>query len=197
MTTVPLTNEQIDVVFDLLTNGFDFPQSYKGSTRMYHSAPDLDMLMFCKVELATGFRSVDIHRLKLSDFTQYGSTGFLCQLTEQKTRKKRTVFVPLQFFYSLSAYCSERGIGPNTPIFGKRSLEAYKSVLKRVARVVDFPLGTHSFRKSFAYFLYQYSGRDISLVSASLNHSTVQMTMRYLNIGLWATVPYVTAFCRV
>jgi len=46
----------------------------------------------------------------------------------------------------------------------------------------DGRLGTHSLRKTWARNVYRSSGNDILLLSAALNHTSIETTQRYLSV---------------
>lgn len=55
-----------------------------------------------------------------------------------------------------------------------------KAVFARAGIEDDGRLGSHTLRKTWARSLYESSGRDILIVSAGLNHSSVAVTQAYL-----------------
>lgn len=48
--------------------------------------------------------------------------------------------------------------------------------------IEDKNYNTHTLRKTFAYMLYEQTNHDISLVSQTLMHDSVDVTMRYLGL---------------
>jgi integrase len=48
---------------------------------------------------------------------------------------------------------------------------------------VEYP-ASHALRKTFAYSLYIANGKDIAIVREALGHTSDEMTMRYLKLGL-------------
>ncbi|PFM44229.1 integrase, partial [Bacillus cereus] len=43
-------------------------------------------------------------------------------------------------------------------------------------------LGTHTMRKTFGYWFYKQT-KDIAMLQEILNHSTLQITLRYIEIN--------------
>jgi len=52
----------------------------------------------------------------------------------------------------------------------------------------DGRLGTHTLRETFARSVYKNSGNDQMVLKAALNHSSVAVTKRYLDVGEDAVV---------
>lgn len=44
------------------------------------------------------------------------------------------------------------------------------------------PIGCHSLRKTFGYWMYIHTNKDITIVQKFLNHSSPQITLRYIGI---------------
>lgn len=65
------------------------------------------------------------------------------------------------------------------PITRQRAYQIIKSVCERHG---IHNTGTHTLRKTFGYFLYKESGKDIALVMDILNHSNQETTLRYIGI---------------
>lgn len=61
-----------------------------------------------------------------------------------------------------------------------------RSVQKQLAIVCDYlgyeGIGTHSFRKWYATEIYKANGYDIALVQRLLQHSSAEVTQRYIGI---------------
>lgn len=46
---------------------------------------------------------------------------------------------------------------------------------------IDYPIGTHSFRKTWGYIIYKET-KDIAIIMKILNHSSLKQTMKYIGI---------------
>lgn len=166
-TTVALTLEQFREIIDTMRSG--------GSG----FRPN-DRIATCLVlEANLGLRIEDILQLHLSDFLKDG-TNYRINITEQKTKKKRTFIVPLAVYQYIYMYCSENGIKKEDVIFPITT----RAIQKHLQKVSDYlgyeNIGTHSFRKFFAADLYESNGHDIELVRELLQHSSTTTTQRYI-----------------
>lgn len=65
---------------------------------------------------------------------------------------------------------------PITPYSVGRYLREAKYLL-----AITYPIGTHSFRKTWGYNAYKKT-KDIGLVMRALNHSSPRVTLRYIGI---------------
>jgi integrase len=95
------------------------------------------------------------------------------RIKNEKTNKMNTEYIDIE------------NESPNSPITRQ---QAYR-ILNNAARKVGITeeIGTHTMRKIFGYFLYMNSidkngNKDISLVQEILNHSTPDVTLRYIGI---------------
>ncbi len=64
--------------------------------------------------------------------------------------------------------------------------ESARQIIHRAFRLAgiedDGRLGTHALRKSFAKKVYEASGKDLMVLKKALNHSSVSVTQRYLEV---------------
>lgn len=131
----------------------------------------------------TGFRIQDILKMKVRDVV-----GDHIITTEMKTKKKKWLKINPTLKREIKRYTTDmaeddflfpsRQGGPNNPL--KRDM-AYK-IMKRTAKrfgLVD--IGTHTLRKTFGYHMYQ-ENKDITMVQTMLNHSSPEITMRYIGM---------------
>lgn len=59
----------------------------------------------------------------------------------------------------------------------------YYKVMAKVGDLLSLPyLGTHTMRKTGAYMVYEQSHYNIGLVMSLLNHSSEEMTLKYLGL---------------
>jgi integrase len=65
--------------------------------------------------------------------------------------------------------------------------ESARQIIHRAFRLAgiedDGRLGTHTLRKSFALNVYEASGKDLMVLKKALNHSSVSVTQRYLDVS--------------
>jgi integrase len=106
-------------------------------------------------------------------------------MSEGKTKKKRTIYLSgvydelNQYIQTLDSewiFPSRKGDGHINRI------QAYKQ-LNKAAEMVDMPdgIGTHTMRKTFGYWFYKKT-KDIAQLQTILNHSTPEITLRYIGI---------------
>lgn len=131
-----------------------------------------------------------------------------CYVYEHKTGKRRPLILHDDVKHTVITYLDKTGIvpdlaNPNSPDYwvfakfgGHKSYRgkpltphitrvAIGRILKAAALAVGIPynVGTHSLRKTFGYRLYK-AGVPIEEIQAILNHSSSQMTLRYIGITL-------------
>lgn len=134
------------------------------------------------LEANLGLRISDILQLHLSDIIKDGNR-YRLDITEQKTRKKRTFTVPVEIYAYIQSYCLERGIKPGELIFPIHERVVQKQ-LKTICDYLGYEgISTHSFRKFFATEIYLNNDYNIILVQKLLQHSTPAVTQKYIGIS--------------
>lgn len=134
------------------------------------------------LEANLGLRISDILKLKLNDIVCDAGRYHL-DIIEQKTGKHRTFTVPIEIYQHLKIYCLENDIKSNEIIFPITE----RAVQKQLKLVADYlgleNVSTHSFRKFFATTIYKNNNYNIVLVQQLLQHSSPNVTQRYLGIS--------------
>lgn len=134
------------------------------------------------VELNTGLRIQDIARLKFSDI-QFGKL----ELIEKKTKKAQITKINMELVEYLFKNRTKNG----DFIFASTEKEIQSFVRKvqyQIAMACDYEnidnsfISTHSFRKAFATLAYNET-KDIMFVQQLLNHSSVSITQRYIQVN--------------
>ena len=141
-----------------------------------------------KFALNTGLRISDILLLKFEDITT-------TVLTEKKTHKTKNIIFnsscekvikKLTEYYKEindknynTGYLFKSSINPNNPI-------SYQGVNYHIVKIrkilkINYPMNTHSFRKTWARTVY-YKYNDLVLVMKLLNHTDPQVTLRYIGV---------------
>lgn len=171
-----LTEEQYRQSVTLLRNGF-FLDDRKVK-------PNERIATIAVVQASLGLRLGDVLRLKLSSFVKDGNRWRL-DFKEQKTDKSREFTVPVEVYSFIQDYAMNRGIGRDEKLFdiSERQVERH---LNKVFIKMDLPVrqyGSHSLRKFFATRVYLDNEMNIELVRVLLQHSSVQITQRYLSIS--------------
>lgn len=141
-----------------------------------------NVLIF-KLGVTTGLRISDIIKLRIEDVR--GKTEF--ELTEQKTNKKRKVYLDniladlTNYLNSLDA--DDIWLFPNYWDKSKHlTSNQYYKLLQKVAKELEIDyLGTHSMRKTFGYWYYK-EYKDVATLMTIFNHSSPSITLRYIGI---------------
>lgn len=173
---VALTQGQYEESINLLRSGFRLDgKSVKPNARI----AAVEVLQAC-----LGLRLGDTLNLKLSSFIKDGNRRRL-DIVEQKTGKERNFTVPLEVYSFIQQFAYENGIDKDARLFAvsERQVERH---LNKVFQKMGLELrsyGSHSYRKYFATKVYTESGYDIELVRVLLQHSSSQVTQRYIGIG--------------
>ncbi len=136
------------------------------------------------MQASLGLRLGDVLQLRLSSFIQDGNRWRL-DIKEQKTGKVRDFTVPNEVYSFVRQYAVSMGIGHDARLFeiSVRQVERY---LNKVFKKMGLPLrqyGSHSYRKMFATRVYMENECNVELVRVLLQHSSVTVTQRYINIS--------------
>lgn len=156
--------------------------------------------LFFSLGINMGLRVSDLCRLQWRHIFIPGTDRFnhtdWNEIVEEKTDKRRQVVLNLAaqkavLYYLSSIHMNAKLLNPNGYLFFSQKkaephLQPHRihQILKQAARACNIPfnVGTHSMRKTFGYMLYQATGKDIDMVQRILNHSSQQMTLRYIGI---------------
>lgn len=136
-----------------------------------------------KLGISTGLRISDIVKIQVADIK--GKTEF--ELVEQKTGKKRKVYLH-HVLTDLMEYLTTLEVDsiwlfPNSWDNTKHiSTNQYYKVLQKIASELNLDyIGTHSMRKTFGYRYYK-KYKDVATLMTIFNHSSPQITLRYIGI---------------
>lgn len=167
---VALTDTQYTAIIQTLLRGF-------GDCR-----PNVRVAAILTAEANLGMRVGDILRLRMCDIVRDGNRWRL-NVKEEKTGKKRTFTVPDEVYDFLRQYANTHGINDHDLLF---PVCAY-AVQKHLKKVCDYlgyeNISTHSFRKWYATKIYNDNGHDIVLVQRLLQHSSPNVTRRYIGVS--------------
>ncbi|MEE6451716.1 tyrosine-type recombinase/integrase [Gottfriedia acidiceleris] len=139
-----------------------------------------DYILFL-IGINTGLRVGDLLKLKVSDLKKKKKLN----IKEGKTDKFREINLS-NIYDEVQAYVAE-----NTSewMFPSRksdkpisTVQAYRQ-LNKASEMVDITegIGTHTLRKTFGYWYYKQT-KDIYKLQAILNHSSIDITKRYIGI---------------
>lgn len=134
-----------------------------------------------RVCLQTGLRVGDVVSIKTDTLKECSDNGYKLKITEQKTNKKRSVFLGKKLTDLLlrqagKIYVFQGRAGEDT----HRTRQAVYKDIKRAGKLfrIKENLTPHSVRKIYAVKLYEKYG-NIAKVRKALNHSNDGVTMIY------------------
>ena len=116
-------------------------------------------------------------------------------IEEDKTGKMTYVLIPGLVWTEIDLYINHTGINPaennyHNFIFPgtNRKDAAYRTAFKKVASEVgiDYPVNTHSTRKTFGYFgikLHPYDPSNLDVLQKFFNHSSRETTLSYIGLS--------------
>lgn len=141
------------------------------------------------IGIYTGFRVSDILKLRVRDVVD----TMHITITEQKTGKIRRVIIHDKIKLPLRRYIE--GKSRTDYLFesrqrsksGKRKpldRSSVDKILKQAAKEIQYkePIATHSLRKTFGYRYYKASDGDIAALMKFFNHSSQDITIRYVGL---------------
>lgn len=167
---VALTNDQYETIIRTIRTGTD-------SIR-----PNRRIAAILTAEANLGLRLGDVLRLRLADIVRDGGR-YRLNITEEKTGKRRTFTVPDEVYSFLRSYADRNGI-PDTDVLFPITHRAVQKHLKVVCDYLGYEnISTHSFRKWYATDIYNANGHDIVLVQQLLQHSSPNVTRRYIGVS--------------
>lgn len=148
--------------------------------------------LLAKFQLNTGLRISDVIGVKVSDiFTYKGNFRDYFILEEQKTQKEKKIKLNSELRRALKSYVEHNKLEFYDCLFKSRKhtkrqhisiTQAYR-ILKAAAEAVGIEnFGTHSLRKTWGYWTYKVSRYNIGLIMDMFNHSSPDITLRYIGI---------------
>ncbi len=154
-----------------------------------------DLLMFT-LGINAGLRISDILNMKWKDLLMKdGRIKDEVRVKEKKTGKTKIFPLNGAVKRAIEAYIeNSKNIEYNSYVFlsRKKSKEGKPQPISRVAAWqsinkyckmagIEQNVGTHTLRKTFGYHQYK-NGTDIAMLQKMLNHSSPQVTLRYIGI---------------
>lgn len=142
-----------------------------------------DLLLF-ELGINTGLRISDILKLKVKDVKNKKHII----LIEKKTKKYKKILLTQELKEHIKNYITDMSSEAylfqnkynNKPI---SRIQAYR-IINIVCEAVKIQenVGTHTLRKTFGYHFYKKT-KDIALLQNILNHSTPNITLRYIGMN--------------
>jgi integrase len=146
--------------------------------------------MIFHLGINSAYRISDLLNLKYEDvFSDNYRFREYIRTTEQKTMKYKQFKPPEQVRNNLKTYAQKNKIKPGDwlfPSFRNRSTHLDRTnawrFLSNAAQILGIKhFGTHSMRKTFGYHYYQKT-KDIGTLMKVFNHSSQNITLRYIGI---------------
>lgn len=168
----PLTDEEFSKIINLLNNGF----SYNKDGKQKRVRPNRKVALALVIEATTGLRISDIVKLKVKHF----QTTKL-ELHEEKTNKLQYREINANLMALVNRYAVENKLDMDDCIIdcNKRNINKYLEIVTNYLGLEN--IGTHSFRKYYAVYVYNET-KDIRILQNLLNHSSIATTQRYLGV---------------
>ena len=179
-TTLATTQEQYNNIIRVLEHGFKSRIKDKdGNEYFIKHRPNHRVAFALKLERATGRRISDIVKLRMRDIVQVDGKYRVC-ITEKKKEKKTHFRLASSVYDCIDQYCADHNIPSDRAIIGG-SVYGIQKQLKYAADYLGYDkIGTHSFRKQGAMYVFRKSNNDVTVASRFLGHSSPAITMRYL-----------------
>ena len=143
--------------------------------------PDRDVFLF-KLGINTGLRMSDLVTLKVSDI----AASINPKIKEKKIGKTRVLFLA-NLKEEIQDYTENKNLedwlfpsrqGTHEPIKVNTVYQLYQKVASSLGRK---DIGMHTVRKTFGYHYYR-STKDIAILMEIFNHTSQQITKRYIGI---------------
>lgn len=169
--TTCITDEQFDTIVKIL---------YMGNDKI---KPNKEMALMLTVTGNCGLRIGDCTKLTMKSFIKQGG-DYYYNIKEEKTGKIRSTLIPSEIHDMIISYAKNNGKLPYDPIFNT----PIRTLQWKIQQVCNYlgdgyeDISTHSFRKHAGMTIYRESGNDIELTRRFLNHSSVNITQRYLRV---------------
>lgn len=150
-----------------------------------------DLCIF-DVGINTNLRAGDLLSIKVGQ-VRYLKPGDCLELREQKTRKKRVVFINARSYHSIQALLNSKKMKHSKNdeyIFksriggGKLRVNSLNSIIKKIGKDLNIKsnLGCHTLRKTWAVQLYFNQGVSLAHIMKFMNHSSERISLQYLGI---------------
>lgn len=143
-----------------------------------------DYILF-ELGIYSALRISDILKLKVKDLRNKE----YFELVEQKTGKTKKLAINPDLKKALREYFFDKvdeeyiiksREGGNKPISRVMAWNILNNAAEKAG--LTEKIGTHSLRKTFGYHMYMLTNKDVVMVQKFLNHSSPQVTLRYIGI---------------
>ena len=169
-----IDEETFKLIIATMKNGFE----YNGVTYK----PNNRVATVLTLEYNLGLRIGDVLQLRVDSFVKDGNR-YRLDMHEQKTGKYRNFTIPNEVYQFVLDYAYKNNISSKAKLFPITE-RAVSKHLKAVCSYLNLEgVTSHSFRKGFATNVYVNNNYNIELVRTLLQHSSVNVTQRYIGIG--------------
>lgn len=149
--------------------------------RVLNETGTRNLLLFI-LGINTGLRVSDLLRLRVRDIKDKD----IVQIREKKTHKTKQFPIPSEIRHFIDEYIEKKPQSrylfksnkANKPI---SRVQAYRIIKSATEQIGIDHAGTHSLRKTFGYHFYKQT-KDVALLQKILNHSSQDITLRYIGI---------------
>ena len=156
----------------------------------YLNAKDPKYGLMFKFGINTGLRISDILPLKVNTiYARNGQFHEYLVMKEKKTGKEKKIKINDTLRKTIDAYVKDQMLSNEDNLFFSSKgehigrIQAYR-VLKEAANIFGVEnFGTHSLRKTWGYWTYKISKYNIGLIMDTFNHSSANMTLRYIGVN--------------
>jgi integrase len=156
----------------------------------YLNGKDPKYGLLFKFGLNTGLRISDILPVKVNDI--YNNNNEFREyfvLREKKTSKEKKVKINNALRKVIEMFVNSNNLTNESYLFASKKgrylgrIQAYR-ILKESSKIIGIEnFGTHSMRKTWGYWTYKISRYDIGLIMDTFNHSSQNITLRYIGIN--------------
>lgn len=155
---------------------------------LYAKDPKYGLLF--KFGINTGLRISDILPLKVRNiYNMNGEFYEYLLIKERKTGKEKKIKINDMLRKSIDNFIKEQKLSGEDSLFSSPKgehvgrVQAYR-VLKEAAGIFGVEnFGTHSLRKTWGYWTYKLSKYNIALIMDTFNHSSANITLRYIGVN--------------
>lgn len=168
-----INDKQFDEIINILNNG-----SALGSIK-----PNKEISLILTITGNCGLRIGDCLKLTMNSFIKEDN-DYRYNIKEEKTKKLRSFVIPKEIYIMLQNHAISNELSFNDRLF-KYTERNIQKKLKKICEYLgdDYKdVSTHSFRKCAAMRIYRNSGNNIELTRKYLNHSSIAVTQKYLNV---------------
>jgi integrase len=154
------------------------------------------ILGLVNIGVNVGLRISDLSQLRFEDINRYGQI----KIKEKKTGKNREIQLnktclkaikELKIFYKTLGYSDKEGYLFKSlnrlyvknlidqPITTSGISKIFNEMRDMLA--INYPIGTHSLRKTWGYMVYKGT-LNIALIMRAFNHSSAEQTLKYIGV---------------